>query len=241
MKFCAVIMARGGSKGIYRKNLASIGGRKLIEWSLLFAHEATQIADIIVSSDDNDILDVATNFKVSEILERPAHLAQDSTTDLETLSDILEHSKILSHYDAFIQLRPTNPFRKLIWIDECMKLIKQHDGQYTAIRTIEPAGQNPYKMWLKDGVSNIEQFKPADGISNSHSAPRQLLPQVYFQNAHLDIIKTSTIKSGEIVGDNPLGLVVPGGIPDIDTQQELELARENFDHYLEPKLKKYLL
>jgi CMP-N,N'-diacetyllegionaminic acid synthase len=234
-------MARGGSKGIPRKNLSTIGGRKLIEWSLLFAQEAPQIMDIIVSSDDDEILSVASNYQVSENLKRPECLAQDTTTDLETLSDILERSNILSEYDAFIQLRPTNPFRKLDWIDQCVELINKRRGEYTAIRTIESAIQNPYKMWLKDDNNKIEVFKQIDNMSHSHSAPRQILPHVYFQNAHLDIIKTSTIQSAEIVGEKPLGLVVPSGLPDIDTKNDLEMARKNFRHYLEPQLLKYII
>jgi CMP-N,N'-diacetyllegionaminic acid synthase len=233
--FCGIILARSGSKGILGKNLVDLCGQPLIYWTIKFAQLSDQITDIVISSDSSEILNIAKDIGVSEAIMRPKHLARDLATDIEAFSHVLTASEIVKSYDFIAHLRPTNPFRKLSWWQDVVQKTKT-DLNFTSIRSIEPATENPYKMWKLDQHGQIENVIKKSHISNHHSAPRQILPKVFKQNAHLDILRKQTILDGEILGQNPLGLLVESGLPDIDTMQDLDLARVKFRNFIDALL-----
>ena len=235
MNYCAVILARGGSKGIPGKNLIDLSGKPLIFWTIRFAQMQKDISDIIVSSDSDEILNYSQSLGVSELLLRPANLAQDLSTDLETINHIFLNSEIAKSYDLFAHLRPTNPFRQFHWFENISQLIEANPT-FSSIRSLEPANENPYKMWRLSDDQKIVNVISNSFIPEHHSAPRQLLPKAYKQNAHLDIIRKSTVLNGSMVGDNALGLLVEHGLPDIDSMSDLDFARTNFNTLIDPRL-----
>ena len=235
MNYCALILARGGSKGIPGKNLIHLSGKPLIFWTIRFAQVQMNITDIIVSSDSDEILNYCQGLGVSETLLRPSNLAQDLSTDLETINHIFAKSEVAKSYDLFAHLRPTNPFRRFHWFQNIKQLIEVNPT-FSSIRSIEPANENPYKMWhLSDG-QKIKNVISDSIIPEHHSAPRQILPKAFKQNAHLDIIRKSTVLGGSMLGDNALGLVVEQDLPDIDTMMDLNIARKNFKELIDARL-----
>lgn len=235
MKYCAVILARGGSRGIPGKNLIDLNGSPLIYWTILYAQLIPEITDIVVSSDSLEILTYSNKIGITEALLRPKSLANDHTTDIDTFVHIINTSNIVKKYDFIVHLRPTNPFRKLSWWESAIDLIAKNQD-LTCIRSIELAQENPYKMWRLDQNNMIHNVILDSDVKDHHSAPRQILPKVYKQNAHLDIISQETLSNGSIIGTKPFGLLVDSGLPDIDNFDQLEYARQNFDTMIDPAL-----
>lgn len=117
--FLAVITARGGSKRLPRKNILSLGGRPLISWSITAGLSSLYIDKLIVSSDDNEILDISKKYNCDTI-KRPKHLASDSATSFDVIKHTVENTK---KYDYIVLLQPTSPLRTSKHIDEAIKLL----------------------------------------------------------------------------------------------------------------------
>jgi len=216
----ALIPARGGSKGIPRKNIRTFAGYPLIAWSIAAAKQASCVTRIIVSTDDEEIASVARQFGAETPFLRPAELAQDQTTDLPVFEQALEWLKDNENYkpDITVQLRPTSPIRPKDCVDHAVEILLDHE-EADCVRGVVPAGQNPHKMWRF--TAEDQPMKPllqVDGILEPYNAPRQILPPVYWQTGHIDAIRVSTIQQKKtLTGDviYPL-LIDPRYTVDID-------------------------
>ncbi len=191
----AIIPARGGSKGLPRKNIREFATFPLLAYSVAASREAETVTRTIVSTDDEEIAATARQFGAEVPFMRPADLAQDNTTDLpvfqQALKWLADHERYLP--EIVVQLRPTSPLRPRGLVDEAVRLLLAHP-EADSVRGVVPAGQNPHKMWRIDSAS--EQMRPllaVDGIAEPFNAPRQALPPVYWQTGHIDAIRRSTI------------------------------------------------
>jgi N-acylneuraminate cytidylyltransferase len=192
----ALIPARGGSKGIPRKNIRSFAGHALIAWSIAAAKESSYVTRIIVSTDDEEIAAVAREYGAETPFLRPAELAQDNTTDLPVFEHALEWLGQHEGYqpEIVIQLRPTSPVRPKDCVDNAIDILREHEDA-DCVRGVVPAGQNPHKMWRFAG--DDQPMKPlleVEGIAEPYNAPRQILPPVYWQTGHIDAIRVATIR-----------------------------------------------
>ncbi len=216
----ALIPARGGSKGIPRKNIRSFAGYPLIAWSIAAARQADCVTRVIVSTDDAEIADVARECGAETPFLRPAELAQDSTTDLPVFEHALKFLEEFEDYrpQVVVQLRPTSPIRPHGLVDQAVKILLEHDDA-DCVRGIVPAGQNPHKMWRFAGEGKpMKPLLEAPGIAEPYNAPRQILPPVYWQTGHIDAIRLSTIADKHsLTGDVIYPLVIdPRYTVDID-------------------------
>lgn len=119
-KVLAIIPARGGSKGLPRKNILPLGDKPLIAWSIDAARASKYIDRVICSTDDQDICDVAREYGCDVPFMRPSALATDSATSLDTVVHAIENSG--DEYDIIVLLQPTSPFRSERHIDEAIEL-----------------------------------------------------------------------------------------------------------------------
>jgi N-acylneuraminate cytidylyltransferase len=217
----ALIPARGGSKGIPRKNIRPFAGFPLVAWSIAAAKETTCVSRIIVSTDDPEIADVARECGAETPFLRPVELAQDSTTDLPVFEHALEYLDEREGYrpDVVVQLRPTSPIRPRGIVDEAVRILLAHKDA-DCVRGVVPAGQNPHKMWRFAGEGQpMKPLLEVEGIPEPYNAPRQILPPIYWQTGHIDAIRVSTIANKHsLTGDviYPL-LIDPRYTIDIDT------------------------
>ena len=216
----ALVPARGGSKGIPRKNIRNFAGYPLIAWSIAAAKQASGVTRVIVSTDDEEIASVAREYGAETPFLRPSELAQDQTTDLPVFEHSLKWLKKNENYkpEIVIQLRPTSPIRPKDCVDKAVKILMEHMDA-DCVRGVVPAGQNPHKMWRFAGEE--QPMKPllrAKGISEPYNAPRQVLPPVYWQTGHIDAIRVSTItQKHSLTGDVIYPLVIdPRYSVDID-------------------------
>jgi YrbI family 3-deoxy-D-manno-octulosonate 8-phosphate phosphatase len=217
----ALIPARGGSKGIRRKNIRSFAGYPLIAWSIAAAKQAECVTRTIVSTDDEEIATVAREYGVETPFLRPAQFAQDNTTDLPVFEHALRWLEQNEGYqpEVVVQLRPTSPVRPRDCVDEAVRILLAHPDA-DCVRGVVPAGQNPHKMWRFAGAdAPMQPLLQVEGFAEPYNAPRQLLPPVYWQTGHIDAIRASTIREkGSLTGDVIYPLVIdPRYTVDIDT------------------------
>lgn len=223
----ALIPARGGSKGIPRKNLRDFAGAPLIAYSIAAAKQAERVTRVIVSTDDPEIADVARAWGAEVPFMRPAQFAQDDSTDLPVFEHALEWLEQNENYmpDIVIQLRPTSPVRPIGLLDQAVELLLEHP-EVDCVRGVVPSGQNPFKMWQIDSEGRLTQLLEVAGLREPYNAPRQALPQTYWQTGHIDAIRSNTILAKHsLTGDIILPLLIdPLYTVDIDTPDDFLIS-----------------
>jgi N-acylneuraminate cytidylyltransferase len=221
----AIIPARGGSKGLPRKNLRPLAGHPLLAWTIAAGRAAALVNAVIVSTDDEEIADVARRFGAEVPFLRPAELARDDTPDLPVFEHALRWLERERGWvpELVVQLRPTSPFRPVGMVDEAVSLLRAHPGA-DSLRAVAAPSQTPFKMWrLEDRLLSPLLGSFEEELFN---APRQRLPPVYWQTGHIDVVRPATIlEKRSMTGRRIVPLVVdPRYALDIDTLEQLELA-----------------
>ena len=220
----ALIPARGGSKGIPRKNIKPFAGYPLIAWSIAAGLQANSVSRVIVSTDDEEIAAVARQYGADVPFLRPAELAQDRTPDLPAFEHALKWLEEIEGYkpEIVVQLRPTSPIRPRDMVDSAVRILVENPDA-DSVRGVVPAGQNPFKMWRFHGYDRpMSPLLDVEGIAEPYNAPRQILPPAYWQTGHIDAIRTTTItRKNSLTGSVVYPLVIdPRYTVDIDTPSD---------------------
>ncbi len=189
MKILGLIPARGGSKGIPKKNIKILGNKPLLQYTHEAAKESSLLTRVILSSDDQEIISVARDIDLEVPFIRPEKLAQDNTSSLEVIIHALTYfqdKKI--HFNAVCLLQPTTPFRRKNLIDQAIKKFIQ--GGYDSLITVKkvPAEFNPHWVFEEEGG----KLKLATG-EKEIIPRRQDLPQAYFRDGAIYLTKTEVI------------------------------------------------
>ena len=216
----AIIPARGGSKGIPKKNIADIGGHPLIAYSIVAAKLCTNTNRIIVSTDDEEIAKIAIKYGAEAPFMRPAEYSKDTSSDLE----------FLKHYfdniggDEVVLLRPTTPFRDPEFMGQIINEYYDSRHRITGLRSAEEINQPIQKMfYISKGGCFDKIFDDFNGIKDYTNLPRQNFPKAYNPNGHIDIVKRKTIDSGSVFGDKIYACISKKMI-DIDDYHDLIIA-----------------
>ena len=227
LEVLAIIPARGGSKGIPRKNIRPFAGYPLISYSIAAGLQAKTVTRTIVSTDDEEIALIARNFGAETPFMRPVELAQDQTTDLPVFQHALEWLALHEDYhpQVVVQLRPTSPVRPVDCVDRAIDMLLAHP-EADSIRGVIPSGQTPYKMWKITSQGSMTPILALDDVKEPYNAPRQMLPQTYWQTGHIDAIRiTSILQKNSLSGDVVLPLLIdPRYTVDIDNLNDWQRA-----------------
>ena len=216
----ALIPARGGSKGIPRKNIVDIDGYPLIAYSIAACQIAKNIERIFVSTEDREIAEISKKYGAEVPFLRPANLSQDSSTDV----GFLRHFFGLYEVEEVALIRPTTPFRDPLFMDRAVHKYRSIREEVTGFRTVNEINENPYKVVkLENNIFN-QFFDDFDGVKNYTNLPRQTFPKAYTGNGHIDIVKKNTVLNNTAFGDIIYGHVCDKVI-DIDSQHDLDIAR----------------
>ncbi len=220
----AIVPARGGSKGIPRKNIKDFAGYPLISYSIAAGLHAETVTRTILSTDDEEIAAVARQWGAETPFLRPAELASDQALDLPVYQHALQWLEEHEGYkpDVVVQLRPTSPVRPVNCVNDAVTMLLANPDA-DCVRGVVPSGQNPHKMWRRDDASGqLSPLLQVPGIAEPFNAPRQILPPVYWQTGHIDAIRPDTIlKKNSMTGDKILGMVIdPQYTIDIDTPKD---------------------
>lgn len=219
----ALIPARGGSKGIPRKNVIDIAGKPLIAWSILQALESKRITRVIVSTDDDEIAAVASQWGAEVPFMRPPDFAQELSPDI----DVFRHAlSALSEDHAYrpqlvVHLRPTGPVRRVADIDAAIDLLAGRPDA-DAVRSVSIASQTPYKMWQLRDDGAMDPLLRIPGLTDSQSRARQELPVVYWQNGYVDVIRPrAVLEKDSMWGELVLPFVVDGSPHELDYPEDI--------------------
>jgi CMP-N,N'-diacetyllegionaminic acid synthase len=213
----ALIPARGGSKGIPRKNLLLLAGMPLVAYSIEQALASRCITRTIVSTDDAEIAEVSRTYGADVPFMRPSELAQDRSPDVDVFRHALEWLRDRENYrcDLVVHLRPTAPVRRVALVDEAIeRMAGQPDAD--SLRSVSRPEQTPYKMWrIVEG--RLEPLLPIVSRAEAHSLPRQELPEVYWQNGYVDVVRPHVVLDlGMMAGHRIVPFIVRDPVPELD-------------------------
>jgi CMP-N,N'-diacetyllegionaminic acid synthase len=218
----AIIPARGGSKGVPRKNIRNVGGKPLIAWTITTAQQSKYIDLLVLSSEDDEIMGVAQAWGCKVPFRRPADLAQDSTPTILPIIYTLEQlagENPPNHYDYLVLLQPTSPLRSVADIDGCIE--KCVDRQSNACVSVTKAEQSPYWMYEVD-----ENGKMRSLMQSAEVIPRrQDLPTVYALNGAVYVAKWDwLLQARSFLTEDTIAYLMPQERSlDIDTELDLAL------------------
>jgi N-acylneuraminate cytidylyltransferase len=224
----ALIPARGGSKGIPRKNVIELAGRPTIAWSIGHALDSSRVTRVVVSTDDDEIAAVARDWGAEVPFRRPAELAGDLSPDIDVMRHALTFLADTEGYrpELVVHLRPTGPVRRVADIDLAIDLLAAHP-ETDAVRSVSLAHQTPYKMWriVEDGT--MRPLLEVPGMVDCQSRPRQLLPTVHWQNGYVDVFRPRAVLELESMwGESVLPFVVEMQLLDLDYPEDIAPVEE---------------
>ncbi|MBI5667990.1 MAG: acylneuraminate cytidylyltransferase family protein [Chloroflexi bacterium] len=219
----ALIPARGGSKGIPRKNVMPLAGKPLIAYSILQAQASRHITRVIVSTDDDEIAAVAREWGAEVPFMRPAEYAQDLSPDIDAFRHALLWLEQQENYrpDLVVHLRPPGPVRRVELIDAAIELLLAHPDA-DAVRSVSLARQTPYKMWRIAADGKLEPLLRVEGMPDCQSVPRQQLPVVYWQNGYVDVLRPrAVLEKNSMWGDCALPFIVEDELYELDYPEDI--------------------
>jgi len=224
LKTIAYIPVRGGSKGVPKKNIHPLGGFPLIAFSIAVAKLSKNIERVIVSTDSNEIAEVAVLYGAEVPFIRPAEYAQDLSPDrdhfLHAMNWFKENEGEVPEY--WVHLRATTPLRDPHVLDEAIQKILK-DSESTSLRSGHPAPESPCKWFKRDNRGYFIGNCPEDKRPEYYNLPRQLFPPVYIPDGYVDIMKASyVLNSDNLNGSKMIGFSSPHCY-EVDTLEELEM------------------
>lgn len=225
----AVVPARGGSKGVVRKNLRDVGGVPLVGHAVRAGRGATSLAACIVSTDDAEIADVARAHGGSVPFMRPAALAEDATPTAPVLRHAVEwyEGEHGCQVLAVVTLQPTTPLRNGTDIDSAVALFLASQPHADSLISVCEAGEHhPLTLYFADGGYLDPLLKGLNPTTR-----RQDFPPVYWRNGAIYITRRDLLFShGRVVSDRPLSYQMPKlRSANIDEPFDLELAELMLD------------
>ncbi len=220
----AIITARGGSKGLPRKNVLDLNGKPLIAHTIDAAIKSNIFSKIVVTTDDEEIKNVSLKYK-AEVIDRPASLATDTASSLDviehTLKELQNNGEIFTH---FILLQPTSPLRTEKHIQEAWG--KYIDKKANSLVSVGEVEHSPFKMLIeKDG--KIEPLTRWEDLT----MPRQKLPKAYSPNGAIYINKVAEFFKNKNIFEKPLSMYIMdvASSMDIDSQEDLNKINKKVD------------
>lgn len=198
----ALIPARSGSKRVPDKNVRFLNGHPIIAYTITAAIQSRIFSDVIVSTDSLVYKNISEHYGANIPTLRPERYSGDKSPDIEWVTHaLIELKKIGKSYQCFSILRPTSPFRQAGTIVRAWSEFLE-DDRVDSLRAVERCSQHPAKMWL---IENSRMTPVMQGEKNGipwHSNQYQALPEIYVQNASLEIAWTDTVfKKKSIAGD----------------------------------------
>jgi N-acylneuraminate cytidylyltransferase len=203
----AFIPAKSTSKRVLGKNVRELGGHPLLAWTIATARESGIFDDIVVVTDSEATAGIARRYGAYVPFLEPPEMVTETTPDIKWVKYFMDRNftRDWTLPEAFSILRPTSPFRTAETIKRAWSEFKSHKN-IDSIRAVEKCGQHPYKMWtVGENVEGQKRLAPLMGLMTCstpyHSRQYQDLPEVWVQNASLEIAWTDTVlDQGSIAG-----------------------------------------
>ncbi len=216
----AVIPARGGSKAVPRKNIAPLGGKPLIVWSIEVARSVDLIDRVVVSTDDEEIAAVASQHG-AEVYLRPPHLATDEALVIDAIRDLIQTMRAEGEEaPVMVLLEPTCPFRSVADVAACLTELAKEGMD--SVATFKEADLNPHRAWV------ITDGRPAPFIPGANPwQPRQKLPPAHQLNGAVYAFRADRLPDDGVAllyGRSGAVLMPPERSIDVDTEFDFAVA-----------------
>ncbi len=230
LEILAVVPARGGSKGVPRKNIRALLGKPLLYWIHAAAKEAKHVTRVIVATDDEEIATIAKSVGADVPYIQPPEVSHDLATDVEYLTYALETLARQEGYepDIILRLPPTSPLCTAAHIDTGIETLLA-DPELDAVRPIVETPKHPYKFWkIHENQKHLEPFLPKSftGFDEPHNLQRQRFPKVYMHTGAMDVIRRATLLEQKSTSGKRLGFfhMSPEDSINIDHPLDFEIA-----------------
>lgn len=209
----AIIPARGGSKGVSRKNIRMVAGKPLIAWTIEEAKKSQYIDRLILSSDDSEIIEVARQWGCEVPFVRPACLAQDDTPGIAPVIHAIE--TLSEKYDLVVLLQATSPLRTVEDIDGCILQLMQLEAK-ACVSVVEPH-KSPYWMYQFDENNRLVPLLEQGYMR------RQDLPKIYALNGAVYAAESGWLRAAKsFTGPETIGFIMSQEHSlDVDSEQDL--------------------
>ena len=195
----ALIPARSGSKRVADKNIRPLAGHPIIAYTISAARRSGIFSAIVVSTDSEQYAEVARKYGAEAPFLRSAEISGDVSPDIEWIEFTLKRLKEMGRaYDCFSILRPTSPFRLPETIQRAWEEFTAEEG-VDSLRAVEKCGEHPGKMWVIRGKRMMPLLPMGPAGLPWHSTPYQALPEVYSQNASLEIAYSRVVFEGRTI------------------------------------------
>lgn len=215
----AFITARGGSKGVLRKNVRMLAGKPLIAYSIEAAKKCSFIQRIFVTTEDVEIKEISLQLG-AEVIDRPQELSNDTALSSEVICHLLERLCQQEQIpDYFVLLQPTSPLRTAAHLNECIPAFLA--SKYASCISVTECEHHPYKLFLGD----LHELKPLMDYETLNK-PRQALPKVYRPNGAIYILSSTVFLEQKRFCVHPIFpyLMDNYSSVDIDTELDLQIA-----------------
>ncbi len=221
-KILAVITARGGSKGIPRKNIKDLGSKPLVAWTIEAALKSAYLDDCVLSTDDAEIADVAKKYGCRVPFMRPPELATDAAKSIPVVQHALNWLKENENknFDYVMILQPTSPFRLPEDIDTAIEkaVDTEADSVMSMIKLVDFSAP---KLKILDG----DVIKPWIEAEGKQSVSRNELKEVYKRNCAIYLTKVPVLMAGDLFGQVSRAIVMPPSRSvDINTPEDFDYA-----------------
>ncbi len=221
VRVLGLVPARGGSKGIPRKNAKLLAGRPLLAYTADAALGARSLTRVVLSTDDEALAAIGRAAGLEVPFMRPPALAQDNTPMLPVIQHAVnEMQRLGAEYDAVCLLQPTHPLRSSALIDRCVELLCSHDCSAVMTVLSVPAAHNPHWVYVATVDGTLRLFTGAkEPVSR-----RQDLQPAYHREGSVYVTRTSVIREGSLYGGSLLGVEVDP-LQSVNIDDETDWAR----------------
>lgn len=217
-KLKCIVLARGGSKGVPGKNIKQLLGTPLLGWVLNTAKECKMIDEVWVSTDSDEIAEVANRYG-ARVIMRPSEISGDDSLDIDAFVHALQ---FIGECDYLVHLRATTPVIEPSVVDDAIRYFLDNQENCTSLRSGHKMSESIYKFFkLKNSF-----FEP---ISDGHHLGRQNVEHTYVPNGYVDIVKVETIVGTSTLHGDRILAFETDHVVEIDTIEDFE--------YLEYKMK----
>jgi len=220
MNIVATICARGGSKGVPRKNIRPLCGKPLIVHTIETARKCPLINRIIVSTDDREIAEIARKAGAEVPFMRSRELAQDDTAKLPVIKHAIQFLESQGYSpDIVVDLDPTSPLRTEKDIEACIRMVMA--GEADNVFSVTRASKSPYFNMVEIIDGRVRLVKPLDRPAKR----RQDAPEVYDMNASIYVWKRDALMNNETIYlENTRIYLMPKWAIDIDDETDFEFV-----------------
>ena len=223
LRILGLVPARGGSKGVARKNIRPLCGKPLLQYTAEAALSCRRLAKVILSTEDEEIAEVGRLSGLDVPFMRPAELAQDDTPALPVVQHAVSYLELQGErFDAVCLLQPTNPLRRAEDIDACIDLLEETGADSVVTILPVPLEYNPHWVYVRDENGRLR-------LSTGEAVPiprRQQLPAAFHREGSVYVTRRDVLmEQGSLYGDYLEGFQLdPARCVNIDGYEDWQRA-----------------